>query len=169
MSTRATVISTLAFAISAVAFAILGVPNAAVAHDTTSAPDAGTYQGEVYVQSVSGSGCLDKAGFVYIASMSYGGLSGTTDYLRALETGSNLAVDSVQALTVKSGKGTTHPAGNLTWTGAGVGASWNETGTFSATITEIGTHTFVLQLTESYSGCTEEDINIPLARIGPNQ
>jgi hypothetical protein len=153
----------------ALPFAILGVSNAAVASDKPSAPDSGTYQGEVYVQSVSGSGCLDKAGFVFIGSMSFPGLSGTTYSLRALETGSNFAVASVQTLTVKSGKGTTHPSGSLAWTGSGVGGSWSVTGTFAATVTEIGTHTFVLQLKESYSGCTEEDLNIPLARIGVNQ
>jgi hypothetical protein len=162
MSKHATMISSLAFA-------ILGVSNAAVASDTVTAPESGTFQGEVYVQSVSGSGCLDKAGFVYIGSMSYAGLSGATDILRALETGNNFAVNSVQTLAVKSGKGTTHPSGDLTWTGAGIGGSWSVTGTFTATVTEIGTHSFVLQLKETYSGCSEEDLNIPLSRIGVNQ
>jgi len=155
--------------ISAFASVILGVSSAAVASDTVTAPESGTFQGEVYVQSVSGSGCLDKAGFIYIGSMSYPGLSGATAYLRALETGNNFAVNSVQTLGIKTGKGTTHPSGDLTWTGAGIGGSWSVTGTFSATVVEIGTHSFVLQLQESYSGCSEEDLNIPLSRIGVNQ
>lgn len=139
-----------------------------MASERTSAPESGTFQGEIYVQSVSGSGCLDKAGYVFVASLSFPGLGGTSYVLRGLETGDNAAFVSIQSLTVKSGKGTTTPSGDLTWTGAGVGGSWSETGTFSGTVTEIGTHAFVLQLTEKYSSCTE-NLNIPLARIGVNQ
>jgi hypothetical protein len=148
--------------------AILGLSNGAVARDWVDAPQAGTYQALVYVQSATG-GCLDKAGFAFVGSMSYSGFGGVTHYLRALQTGSNYAVVSVQTLTVKVGKGTTHPSGNLAWTGGGVGNSWNVGGTFSASVTEIGTHAFVLQLKESYNGCSEEDINVSLARIGANQ
>lgn len=153
----------------AFAFAMLGLPNGALAHDMGTAPESGTYQFELYVQSASGAGCLDKAGYVFIGSMSFAGLGGSKHYLRALETGSNFAVDSVQTLAVTGGKGTTNLSGNLTWTGAGIGGSWSESGTFSATVTEIGTHTFAMALKETYSGCTSEDINLALVRTGVNQ
>lgn len=154
---------------AACTLAFLGPLNGAIASDVpTSAPEAGTYQGEVYVQSVSGSGCLDKAGFVFIASMGFSGMKGPTWYLRALETGSGLGLLSVQTLTLTAGRGTTTPSGDLAWTGDGVGGSWNETGTFAGTITEIGTHGFAIELSEKYSGCSE-DLIIPLARIGLNQ
>jgi len=151
--------------------AILDLPTGAAAHDWASAPQAGTYQALLYVQSVSGGGCLDQAGFAFTGSMSFSGLGGTTQYLRWLETGNNFSVASIQTLTVKSGKGTTHPSGGLAWTGAGIGTGgWSFTGdTFSATVTEIGTHAFVLQLKEAYSGCTAENINVALVRIGANQ
>lgn len=151
---------------AACAFAIL--PVGAIARDTVSAPEAGTYEALVYVQSAT-SGCLDKAGFAFVGSMSFSGLGGTTHYLRALETGDNVSLVSVQTLTVKSGKGTTTPSGSLAWTGGGVGGSWSENGTFSATVTELGTHAFVIQLKESYSGCSDEQLNVSLARIGANQ
>ena len=154
---------------AACAFAILGPSNGAVASDWATAPDSGTYQAEIYVQSVSGSGCLDKAGFAFIGEMSFAGLGGAKHYLRALETGIDFAVDSVQTLTVKSGKGTTSLSGSLTWTGNGVGGSWSETGTFSATVTEIGAHAFVMQMKDTYSGCSAENLNVALVRMGANQ
>src|SRR2546423_6307396 len=95
------------------AFAIVGLSNGALASEWASAPEAGTYQALLYVQSVSGSGCIDKAGFAFTGSMSFAGLSGSTHYMRALEIGNNFAVDSIQTLTVTSGKGTTHLSGNL--------------------------------------------------------
>lgn len=153
---------------AACALAFFGPLNGAIASEPVSAPESGTFQGEVYVDSASGTGCLDKAGYAFIGSLSFPGMSGTTYTLRALETGSGVAFVSVQTLTVKSGKGTTSPSGSLSWVGGGVGGSWTENGTFTSTIAEIGTHAFVLQLTEKYSGCTE-DINVPLARIGVNQ
>jgi hypothetical protein len=136
--------------------------------NTVSAPESGTYNAQVYIQSAD-SGCLDKAGFVFIGEASFAGLGGATHYLRIPETGSNLAIVSVQTLTVTSGKGTTHLNGKLVWTGNGFGESWNYSGTFSATVTEIGTHAFVMQMKESYTGCTEEDSNISLVRIGADQ
>lgn len=151
------------------AFAILGLSNGAVADEWASAPVSGTYEAEIYVQSVSGTGCLDKAGFTFIGELSFAGLSGSKHYLRALETGTNFAVDSVQTLAVTHGKGTTSLSGTLTWTGNGVGGSWSESGTFSATVTEIGGHTFVMQMTDVYSGCTAEVLNIALVRMGANQ
>jgi len=153
----------------ACASALLVASHGAVASNMASAPQSGTYQALLYVQSASGSGCLDAAGFAYTGSMSFGGLSATKNYLRALETGNNFAVDSLQTLNVTSGAGTTHPSGNLVWTGAGVGGSWNVSGSFSGTITEISTHAFVLQLKETYTGCSSEDINVSLVRIGVNQ
>lgn len=140
----------------------------AMARDLATAPEAGTFQGQLYVNSASGSGCLDASGDVFIGSMSFGGLSATTDYLRFLETGPNAAFDSLYTLTVKSGKGTISPSGSFAWTGNGIGGSWSETGTFTSTITEITNHAFVLQLVVKYGSCTE-DLNIPLVRIGANQ
>ena len=136
--------------------------------DMASAPESGTYSAQIYIQSAD-SGCLDKAGFVFIGEASFAGLSGATHYLRFPETGSNLAIVSAQTLTVTNGKGTTHLSGKLVWTGNGIGESWNYSGTFSATVTEIGTHAFVMQMKESYTGCAEEDSNISLVRMGVDQ
>src|SRR2546423_8442636 len=97
------------------AFAIVGLSNGALASEKASAPNAGTYQALLYVQSVNGSGCIDKAGFAFTGSMSFSGLGGTTHYLRALETGNNFAVDSIQTLTVKTRKGTTHLGASPPW------------------------------------------------------
>ncbi|HLY04428.1 MAG TPA: hypothetical protein VKR31_01660 [Rhizomicrobium sp.] len=156
-------------ATAGVMLALLFPPGNALADDgTVSPPEAGTFQGELYVNSTSGSGCLDASGDVFIGSMSFGGLSAATDYLRFLETGPNAGLDSVYTLYVKSGKGTKSPSGTFTWTGSGVGGSWSESGTFTGTVTEIGTHAFVLQLTVKYSSCTE-NLNIPLVRTGVNQ
>ena len=147
---------------------MLCASHAAIANDWATAPESGTYEAEVYVQAAS-SGCLDKAGYAFVGSMSYSGLSGTTYTLRALESGNNFAVDSLQTLTVKSGKGTTSPSGSLMWVGAGIGGGWNVNGTFSGTVTEITNHAFVLELKEAYTGCSSETLTIPLARIGVNQ
>ena len=156
----------IAFLVTAVCTAFA---TCAVASEKASAPEAGTYEAEVYVQSVSGGGCLDSAGFTFIGELSFGGLSNGTQYLRLPETGINLAVASIQTLTVKSGKGTTNMSGSLSWTGSGFGSSWTESGTFSETITEIGSHAFVMKLTDAYSGCTAETMNISLVRTGANQ
>ena len=153
---------------AAFAFATLSLSNDAIASDLGTAPEAGTYQALLYVQSAT-AGCIDKAGFAFTGSMSFGGLSASKDYLRALETGNNFAVDSIQTLTVTGGKGTTQLSGSFVWTGSGIGGGWTENGTFSAMVTEIGTHAFILQLKETYSGCTAEDINVSLVRIGANQ
>ena len=105
MSIRAT-------AASAFALAILGVPNGALAY-LASAPQSGTFQAQLYVNSTGGSGCLDAKDDVFLGSMSFAGLNGTTHYLRLLETGPGAAFDSVYTLTVKSGKGTTTPSGSI--------------------------------------------------------
>ena len=141
----------------------------AIASDETVAePETGSYDSQLYVQSAA-TGCLDRAGYVYVGEASFSGLSGATHALRFPETGNNIAFVSTQILTVTSGKGTTNLGGKLTWTGAGIGESWNYTGTFTATITEIGTHSFVMQLKEIYNGCASEEYNISLVRTGGNQ
>jgi hypothetical protein len=154
---------------AACAWAILGLPTAAVAFDRVDAPSAGTYQALVWVQSVSGAGCLDKASYAFTGSVSFAGLGGSKHYLRALEAGSNLALVSIQTLTVTTGKGTTKPYGDFTWSVSGMGGSASANGSFTSTITEIGTHAFVWQLKESYANCSSEVINLSLARIGANQ
>jgi hypothetical protein len=136
--------------------------------DTVAAPATGTYDAQLYVQTAD-TGCLDRAGYVFVGEASFSGLGGGIHYLRMPETGNNLAFVSTQTLTVTSGKGTTSLGGKLTWTGTGIGESWNYTGTFTATITEIGTHAFVMQLKEAYNGCAAEESNISLVRTGLNQ
>lgn len=153
---------------SGLTVAMLGVSSGALAFDRTTAPVSGTYEAELYIQSAS-SGCLDKAGFAFVGEMSFPNLSGSTWALRALESGSNYLVDSIQVLSIKTGKGTTKLTGDLTWTGAGVGDSWSKTGTFSATVTEVDGHDFVVQLDEAYTGCSAEDINVELTRVGAEQ
>jgi hypothetical protein len=148
--------------------ALLGFANGALAFDGTVEAESGSYLGEVYVNSVSGSGCLDKAGYAFIAEVSYPGIKGTAVSVRALETGTDFAVNSTFALTITGGKGGLSPSGTYTWTGSGVGGSWSESGDFTSTITEISTHALVLQLSVKYGSCTE-GLNIPLARMGLNQ
>src|SRR5215472_15833382 len=104
--------------VSSVVLILLLPQGGAMARDLSAAPESGTFEAQVDVDSVTGSGCLDKGGYVFVGSMSFPGLSGTTYYLRALETGSNFGVDSLQTLTVTGGKGTTSPTGTFTWTGA---------------------------------------------------
>jgi hypothetical protein len=140
----------------------------AFASDEVTAPQAGTYAGLVYVQS-AGSGCLDVTGATYFGEVSFGGLSNKTVILRIPLAGNGLAVSSVQTLTVTSGSGTTHQSGTLAWTGTGVGNSWNVSGTFSQTITEVGTHAFNTQMTESYATCSNEKFNVSLVRMGVKQ
>jgi len=152
--------------ITAVLCAVFGT--GAIASDEATAPVAGTYAAVIYIQS-AGSGCLDVTGATYVGEVSFAGLSGATQYLRVPLAANGLAVVSAQTLTVTSGKGTTHLGGKLVWTGNGVGDSWNVSGTFSATVTEVGAHTFVMQTTESYDTCKNEQSNISLVRLGPNQ
>src|SRR4029077_3419591 len=101
--------------------------------------------------------------------VSFGGLGAATQIVRLPIAGNGLAVASQQNWTVTGGKGTTHLSGTLAWTGAGVGDSWSVSGTFSATVTEVGAHTFVMQTTQSYDTCSNEKFNYSLVRMGPNQ
>ena len=140
----------------------------AFARDESTAPVSGTYAGLVYVQS-AGSGCLDVTGNTYVGEVSFGGLSAGTQYIRIPLAANGLAVSSVQTWTVTGGKGTTKLSGTLAWTGAGVGNSWSVTGTFSATVTEVGAHVFDMQTTQSYDTCTNEKFNYSLVRMGPDQ
>jgi hypothetical protein len=75
---------------------------------------------------------------------------------------------SEQTLTTTKGKGTINLSGTLAWTGGGIGTSWSYTGTWFATITEIGSHAFAMLLSESYADCTEE-LNLSLVKTGVNQ
>jgi hypothetical protein len=160
--------ATIKLAIMSVGFCAAFGTCAIADDDPAVAPDAGTYNAQIYVQSAD-AGCLDKAGYVFIGEASFAGLGGATHALRFPETGSNIAFVSSQTLAVTTGKGTTQLGGNLTWNGAGIGGNWNYTGTFSAKIIENGTHAFVIELKESYTGCTAEDSNIALVRTGGNQ
>ena len=142
--------------------------SSALARDEASAPESGTYMVLVYVQS-AGNGCLDVTGNTYVGEVSFGGLNAGTQIIRFPLAANGLAVVSAQTWTVKSGKGTTHLSGSLTWTGVGVGNSWSVTGTFSATVTEVGTHAFVMQTTQSYDTCSNEKFNYSLVRMGADQ
>jgi hypothetical protein len=140
----------------------------ALAADEPAAPVSGTYAALIYVQS-AGSGCLDVTGATYVGEVSFAGLSAGTQYIRIPLSGNGLAVVSAQTWTVTGGKGTTHLSGKLAWTGTGVGDSWNVSGTFSATVTEVAPHAFAMQTTESYDTCSNEKFNYTLIRTGPNQ
>lgn len=149
--------------------ALLIESTSAFASDATTAPDAGTYSGGIYVSSTSGTDCLDRSGDAYFTEVSFSGLSGSKHYIHMPLVGSPGAVVSAVTITVKSGKGTTNLGGTLAWTGNGVGGNWDVTGTFSATITEVGAHAFVMQAKLSYTNCTEEDWNVSLVRMGTYQ
>lgn len=141
----------------------------ATAHAAASPPDSGSYTGEVYVYSTNGDKtCIDHGGDTFTGQESYAGLSGAIDYIRVPVIGGSPII-SVQELKITKGIGTTGPSGNLAWTGTGTTSQvWNVTGTFSETITEVGTHTFLAEIAESYSTCTE-NLWLSLARVSANQ
>lgn len=144
------------------------VATCAFAGDRASAPESGTYAANVYVESTKGS-CLDGLDSQYPAIMYFGGLSSATNYIKIPISGSGVGMVSVQTLTTKSGKGTVNQSGSFTWVGNGFGENgWNENGTFTETITEIGTQSFAMKLTDVYATCTET-IDVALVRTGANQ
>lgn len=139
-------------------------------YQTTLPPESGTYAASVYVESAKGS-CLDGAQSQYSAIVNFAGLSSVTNYIKIPITAypKSLAMVSVQTLTTKSGKGTDNQSGTFTWVGSGFGENgWSENGNYTETITEIGTHTFAMKITDTYSSCTET-IDVALVRTGVNQ
>lgn len=146
----------------------MAIANGASADErTTEAPEAGTYLASISVQDALGD-CVAPYQAQYTGEVSFAGLGGEKHYIRVPTTGIDTASVSVQTLTTTTRKGTINPAGTLSWTGGGIGASWNYTGTWGATITEVGSHAFAMLLSESYGDCTEY-LNISLVRIGANQ
>ena len=132
------------------------------------APKSGVYAANIYIQQ-SGVGCLDARGSSFLGALNYGGLSATQLGLRVpIVQQAGVAVVSTQVLKVTGGVGTTHPSGTFTSKGSGVGASWNLSGTFTATLTEIDAYSFVAQVTESYMNngytCNETQL-IALTRL----
>lgn len=137
---------------------------------TTLPPESGTYAVSVYVESAKG-GCLDLAQTQYSAVVNFGGLASVTTYIKIPITAypKSLAMVSVQTLTTKTGKGTDSQSGTFTWVGNGFGENgWSENGNYTETITEIGTHTFAMKLTDTYASCVET-IDVALVRTGVNQ
>lgn len=144
------------------------VATCAIAGDGTSAPQSGTYAANVYVESTKGS-CLDGVNSQYPAIMYFAGLGGATNYIKIPITDSGVAMVSVQTLTTKTGKGTDNQSGTFVWVGNGFGENgWNESGSFTETITEIGAESFAMELTDTYASCVET-IDIALVRTGVNQ
>jgi hypothetical protein len=132
------------------------------------APAGGMYAANIFVTQTTGSGCLDGAGSQVAGIVNYAGISSAALTLRVPLVQQGAAVVSTQRLTIKSGAGSTHPSGSFTWQGRGVGRSWDKSGTFSATLTEIDGYSFVAQIEETYGtygACTEQQL-ISLARIG---
>ena len=138
--------------------------NQSIVTPTTEAPDAGTYVGMAYVSSADGTGCVMGSGSQVFAEVSFGGLSGKTMFIRFPYSGSNGAVASVETMTVTGGRGSLSPSGTLTWVGTGA-YNWNVSGTFTTSITEVGTHAFLLNVTDTYPNCTETQ-SLSLARTG---
>jgi hypothetical protein len=132
------------------------------------APTAGTYVGLLAVPSANGSGCVMGANSQVISEVSFAGLKGRTLYVRvpysASSNGTLVELVSVETLTFTSGIGTLSPSGTFDWVGTG-SASWNVSGSFTASITEVGTHAFMLNLAETYSNCTQTQA-VSLARTG---
>jgi hypothetical protein len=140
-----------------------------VGASAATAPLSGTYAANILIGSVSGSGCLDKSGNQFAGVVNYAGLSGTRLGIRIPTIYNGAPIISTQYLTVKSGVGTTHPGGAFTWTGiSSDGQQWNISGTFSATITEMDTFSFIAAVTETYSGCTEH-LSVGVTRVGAKQ
>lgn len=128
------------------------------------APASGSYLALLYVPSASGTGCVMGSGSQLIAEVSYSGFAGKTFYVKSPYAGSSGQVISLQTMTVTSGAGTLTPSGTFTWTGYGA-YNWNVNGTFTASIQEVGAHAFMLNLTEVYSNCTENQ-SLSLVRMG---
>ena len=140
----------------------------ATAESPLTPPKAGVYAANILIQSASGGGCIDTTGANFAGVLNYAGLSGTQFAVRSPIVQPGAGVVSTQILKVTSGVGTTSPSGTFTWKGAGVGLSWNLSGTFSATLTEIDAFSFVAQVTEHYtngSACTENQL-IAFTRTG---
>lgn len=128
------------------------------------APVSGSYLAMLYVPSAEGTGCVMGSSSQLFAEVSYGGLSSRTFYIKSPYAGSNGQVVSVQTMTVTSGLGSLTPSGTFTWTGYGA-YNWNVSGTFTTSIQEVGAHAFMLNLTESYSNCNENQ-SLSLVRMG---
>jgi len=136
------------------------------------APVVGTYVANVYIQTATGDGCMDTPGRAFAGVLVYGGLSATQFWLRLPQTGSTTGIVSTEVLTITAGAGTTSPSGKFTWKGQGVGPAWNLNGTFTASITGIDTHSFVMNLSERYANsgyyCTETPV-VAATRVGAKQ
>jgi hypothetical protein len=139
----------------ACAAALLVGATRAQAQEPGTAPMAGTYVADVFIQSATGPDCLDTPGNYLAGVVNYSGLSATTIGIRVPDVRTDVAVISLQALKITNGAGTLTPSGTFTWKGAGIGANWDLTGTFSASLTEVDGFSFATKVTETYSGCTE--------------
>lgn len=157
-----------ALLVLAAAAAITGHAGQAVAGEPAPAPISGTYAANVSIDSTYGTGCYDSSATQFAGEVSYNGLAGTTAVIRIPLADSGQADISTQIFKITAGAGTTHPSGTFTWTGKGVGFSWNVSGTFAVTITEVDAHDFVLANVEKYTNCQEDQI-ISLVRFGPEQ
>ena len=132
------------------------------------APYAGAYLASFYVQYANGNlNCLDVTGEQYRASVSYSGLGGTTNYIRMPFLGNYEAAEYVWQFTVTRGAGTLAPSGDFNWHNRPYHDEY-ASGKFSASIMEVGTHAFLMQLSESYDGCYE-NVNVSLVRVSGDQ
>ena len=131
-------------------------------------PPAGTYAANVFVQSATGTGCVDSTNGTFVdAEVSYGGLSAKRLVIRIPLAGPDATFTWRQILTITGGAGTLNPTGTVAF--AGIGAiSWSMQGTFSATVNELDSHDFGMQISETYPDCSEK-LQISLVRFGPNQ
>ena len=158
-------------AIVACCFSCLAA-TAAWGSQTPIAPTVGTYAANIYIQTATGESCLDAPGRNFSGVLVYGGLSATQMWIRIPQVGSTTGMVSTQVLTVTTGAGTTSPGGKFSWKGQGVGPGWSLTGTFTASITPIDTHSFVLNLSERYLNggynCTEAPV-LAVTRVGAKQ
>lgn len=139
----------------------------------TAPPQSGVYAANILIVKADGLGCLDAKGNRFAGVLNYGGISGTQLGLRIpISDHSGVAVVSTQVLTVKSGIGTTQPSGTFVWRGAGEGAHWNLSGTFSSTLIEVDVYSFAADVSEDYTAggysCDEEQL-ISLTRLGPQE
>jgi len=142
-------------AVAAATFANSSPANQPQVEPPTVAPISGSYFAMDYVPSTEGSGCVVASGSQLLSEVSYGGVKGKTFFIKSPYSASNGQVVSIQILTVTSGLGSLAPSGTLEWTGYG-SANWSVSGTFTAAITEVGTHAFMLSLSETFGDCTEK-------------
>jgi hypothetical protein len=132
-----------------------GVPSKAAA------PAEGFYAANVYVSWISGTGCLDTPGANYLGIVHYLGIQNN---LIAMRIPAVAGIVSTLHFSIKSGAGGTTPSGDFSWQVRGANTV-DESGSFSAKITEIDQYSFAVAFQERYGTSCLEEQTVSLTRL----